>query len=564
MRFRTLAAGVACTMLWPGLVAAAPGSAAAQAAPRSDDLKRGADALLQAIPANGPGAAAIVMRGGRIVYAAGRGLADLDTGRKVTADTVFSLGSITNQFTAAVVLQLVQEGRLSLDDPVSRFFPDYPQPTAAATVRQLLNHTSGIQDFSKIPGWLAANRTRPFTTAELLAVFRDRPAAAAPGEKWEYNNGGYVLLGAIVEKVTGKAWHEAVTERIASPLGLHTLAYGVTGEAGPAIARGYTEEHGRQQPVLPSHMSVPHAAGGLAASARDLAAWAQALHHGRIVGPGLYREMIRPARLRDGSEQPYGFGLRLRQLRGRPALVHGGAIAGFDTDSVYLPSEDLFVAVLANSDDPATDPSILTRRLAALALGEPFPTLVRADVPLTTIAPLFGTYEPRPGGADDGPPRRFFARDGRLFMARGEGEMEAFAAGDDRFFFGADELTWVRFVRKADGAHVVEVHRADLAAPDRAVRTGDAPAPFAIAPSALRSYAGTYATEGPVVTIAFENGQLTLQLPDGPTLPMRAVAEDAFMIDRARSRLVFHRQNGAIDRVTIQHGARVLNGRRVP
>jgi CubicO group peptidase (beta-lactamase class C family) len=137
-----------------------------------------------------------------------------------------------------------------------------------------------------------------------------------------------------------------------------------------------------------------HAAGGLVGSARDLARWAQALHARPVVSAELYREMIQPARLADGSTQPYGFGLRLQELRGRKALVHGGSGRGIDTDSVYLPAEDLYVAVLANSEDLPTDPSTLTRRLAALALGEPIPSFTRADVPAAQLEPLFGSYKP--------------------------------------------------------------------------------------------------------------------------------------------------------------------------
>ena len=548
-----------------GKVALATASATALAAGTGPALAQPADFTAQAAalveaayPDDGPGAAVIVTRGGRVIYAAGRGLADVETGRPITPDTPFRLGSIVKQFTAATVLQLVAEGRISLDDPVSHFFPDWPRPGAGATVRQLLNHSSGIQDFSKIPGWIVANRHRPWTTAELLAVFRDLPARAEPGHAWEYNNGGYVMLGAIVERVTGKAWHEAVAERIARPLGLETIAYGASDEAVRATALGYSEEDGRQQPVQRSHMSVAHAAGGLVGSVADMARWAQALHHGRVVGPALYREMIRPARLADGSTQPYGFGLRLRRIRGRPALVHGGAGGGLDTDSVYIPSEDVFVAVFANSDDPATDPSILTRRLAALALGEPFPSFSRANVDMGAIEPLFGAYQ-----AEGGPPLRFFSRDGRLYLGRGDDEKEAYPAGDDRFFFGPDDLMWFGIVRGADGAHAMEVHAPDAAAPMRAVRTGPVPAALAVAAAVLQSYVGSYSTETLAVTVALdENGRLIMTPEGQDPLLMRPVSETEFRIDGTPMRVVFHPENGEVNRFTLYRGALELHGRR--
>ncbi|HYE47369.1 MAG TPA: serine hydrolase domain-containing protein [Caulobacter sp.] len=546
MRFNTIIgpAAVAVVLSIGGPVLAQPA-----------DFDRQAAALLEAAyPADGPGAAVVVTRKGKVIFTGSRGLADLDTGRPITADTPFRLGSITKQLTAAVVLQLVAEGKISLDDPLSRFFPDWPQPGAKATVRQLLNHSSGLYDYTKIPGYMLSEPTlRPNTTADLLAVIRSRPATP-PGTRWEYNNGGYVVLGAIIEQVTGQPWHQAVVERIARPLGLKSIAYAA---APPAdTARGYSEIDGKTQPARGVHISVAHAAGALVGSPADLARWAQALHNGKVVDPALYGEMTAPARMADGRTEPYGFGLRLRQIRGRPALVHGGAGRGLDTDAVYIPSEDLYVAVFANSDDPGADPAVLTRRLAALALGEPYPTFRPAEVAPETLAPLFGLYD-----AGQGPPRRFFSRDGRLFLARGDEEMEAFPAGEDRFFFGPEDLAWFRIERRPDGAHILEAHPPEDAAPVRATRTGPVPPSLVVPPEVLASYVGAYQTEGPLLTIALADGKLTITPPGQAPIPMRPVSQTEFRLEGMR--LVFHPENGKVDRMTLYRGARELHGRRV-
>jgi hypothetical protein len=358
--------------------------------------------------------------------------------------------------------------------------------------------------------------------------------------------------------VTGKAWHQVLAERITGPLGLKTIEYAPVGEGRPAMARGYSADGGQQKPASPVHMSVAHAAGGLVGSAGDLARWADALHHGRVVSPALYQEMIRPARLSDGSTHPYGFGLRLLKVRGVPALAHGGSGRGLDTDSLYIPSADLFVAVFANSDDPATDPSILSRRLAALALGQPIPTFSRAELSLPDVEPLFGAYQ-----REGAPALRFFGRDGKLYLAHGDEEMEAFAAGGGRFFFGPQRLAWIRFDRQPGGAPVMEMHSPEDAEPQRVVRTGPVPPPLAIQPAVLRSYAGTYATETVVVTVALdENGRLTIQPAGGRAMPMRAVSETEFRVDEAGFRLVFHPEEGEVNRLTLYRGARELHGKR--
>src|SRR5215217_2009119 len=160
------------------LVASAPAAAALPA-----NFRAQADAWLAATwPADRPGVAIIVTEHGRIVYESGRGLADVERRTPITPRTIFRLGSITKQFTASVIMQLVDEGRLSLDDPLSRFLPDYPQPGASATVRQLLNHTSGVQSYTGIRGWMVeANTNRPFTTEQMIAEFRDLPSPTRPG-----------------------------------------------------------------------------------------------------------------------------------------------------------------------------------------------------------------------------------------------------------------------------------------------------------------------------------------------------------------------------------------------
>ena len=546
------------------LVAAAIGSSAALAGPPPADFRAQAEAIVaRSFPADGPGGTVVVTRGGQTLYTAGRGLADVEARRPITPETVFRMGSITKQFTAAVVLQLVAEGKISLDDPVSRFFPDYPQPGASATVRQLLNHTSGIQSYTSIPGWMTeANTNRAYTTAQAVAVFRDLPSPTRPGEAWAYNNSGYTLLGAIVEQVTGRPWHEQVAQRIAGPLRLPTIGYGPERETRPDMARGYTMAGGEVRPAMRIHMSVPHGAGALVGTVGDLARWAQALHHGRVVTPALYTAMTAPAPLAGGETHPYGMGLGLGELRGRPTLEHSGGIFGFNTDSVYIPAEDVFVAVFANSDSPATPPSAVARRLAALAVGEPFREFTRTEIDAAAVAPFIGLY--RVGA--DGATRRFFTRDGKYYTARMDGpEREVAPAGDGHFFYPGD-FTWFRLVRGEGGSLVMEMHQNGNAEAERATRIGDIPAeapPAVVARPVLESYVGRYETQGPAVDIAMAaNGGLTVQLTGQPAIAMRAVSDTEFTVQGVGARIVFHAENGRTNRLVIHQGGRELEGRR--
>lgn len=432
-----------------------------------------ANALLAgAYPANGPGASAIVTDHGKVVYEGTRGLADIAARRAITPKTVFRIGSITKQFAAATVLQLAAEGKLKLSDPIATYLPNYPNG-GSITVAELLNHTSGIQDYTEIPGWMVeANTNRPYTTQQLIAVFKDLPAPSKPGEKWAYNNSGYILVGGLIEAVTHKPWYEAVEERIIRPLGLSTVRYGINEPRIAAMASGYTKGKkgvARSQKI---DMSVPGAAGSLVATPRDLAAWADALHHGKVLPAPYYARMIAPTKLPDGSTVPYAFGLENGEVRGHATIGHSGGIFGFTTDSLYIPDEDLFVAVFTNSDSPATPVETTTLRLAAMALGSPFPTFRAVPVDAKRVAPMLGVYKFKDAT------RIFGLNHGKLFTKRDDGaEMPVWYAGHGRFFYGPAQLSWFAVRKDASGQFVFERHADGAEEVDAGVRTGPVPTP---------------------------------------------------------------------------------------
>ena len=537
----------------------------ALAAPPADLSEKAETLLARSYPADGPGAAVIVVDDGKTVFAGGRGLADIEAKQPIGPGTVFRLGSITKQFAAAVIMQLVDEGKLSLDDHVSKFVPGYPEPGGSATVRQLLNHTVGIQSYTGIPGWMVEENTnRPYTTDEMIAEFRDLPSPSKPGEKWDYNNSGYVLVGAVIEKVTGKPWHQAVHERIAKPLGLATIRYGVGEEKIPNMAKGYTDGEKGPQPAQKIHMSVPHAAGALVGSVEDLARWARALHHGKAVSPASYKAMTSPTALPGGKSHPYGFGLGLSDVRGRPSIGHGGGIFGFSTESIYIPEEDLFVAVFANSDDPKTSPGLLAAKLAALAVGDPYQEFVAAEVDKAALEPLFGVYRI----AGEGGERAFFERDGQLYTRRGEAPpQKVWPAGGDRFFYGPDSLTWFELKRDAAGAHVMEMHQNGAEQVEKAVRVGPVPpeAPAVeVARAVLDTYVGDYSMGRGKATIAHgEKGGLTIQLSGQPMLAMSAASETEFRVPEVGARVVFEREAGQAKAIVIHHGGREMRAERI-
>ncbi len=534
----------------------------AQAVPA--DFKARADAYLKSVfPGDQPGAAVIVTEDGKTVYSAGQGLADLEAKTPVTPATVFRIGSITKQFSAAVMLQLVAEGKISLDDRLSKFFPDFPKPAADATVSQLLNHTVGVQSYTGIPGWMGdeKNTARPYTTEEMIALFKDLPAPSKPGEKFQYNNSGYVLVGAVIEKVTGKPWHEAVEERIVKPLGLKTVRYGVVEDQTQNMAKGYTETGGKQVPARKIHMSVPHAAGALIGSVEDLAKWSHALHHGKVVPPELYSKMIAPTVLPGGKTEKYGFGIGEDEVRGRKTIRHGGGIFGFATDAIYIPEEDLFVAVFTNSDDPVADQDVVSQRLAAMAIGDPYPAFEKAKVETSTLEPYFGVY------AFDGGERRFFAKDGKLYTRRsGAADLEVFAAGGNRFFYGPNVLTWFEIQQGDGGKPTIAMYQNGSTKPELSKLTGPIPPEpktVDLPRSVLGRYAGNYrAAPGMVKVAAPEAGPMTLQLGGQRPVPIKPISELEFVAEGVDAKVVFEMDGAKVKGLVLHQGGRELPAER--
>jgi len=255
-------------------------------------------------------------------------------------------------------------------------------------------------------------------------------------------------------------------------------------------------------------------------------------------------------------------GLTNADARGRAGIGHGGNINGFATDSLYLPAEDLFIAVFANSETPAVDPPTVLRRIAALALGDPYPAFTRTALDMAAVEPLFGLYR-----ISDTESRRFYARDGKLYSRRDGGrELEVIPAGGDRFFYGPGSLTWFRIERGADGNHVMEMHQNGESAAVRSPRTGPIPpeAPsVAVSEAVLRTYVGRYVTSGPVVTIAMPAaGGLTIQLSGQPALPLRALSEREFRVEEVDARIAFDVTDGRVTGLVIHQGGGQLPARR--
>ncbi len=329
------------------------------------------DSLARAFVADrgAPGVSIAVVRGDDTLVMNGWGMADLENEVPATARTVYRIGSITKQFTAAAVMQLVEQGKVKLDDPIGGYLATLPAAWRGVTVRQLLNHTSGIPSYTNVgPRWVRrwGEEMSPDT---LVALTSADTMWFAPGASWRYDNSGYVVLGMLVEKLTGHSWAIDIADRFAKPLGLSDTRDCATTPIIPRRASGYqpTRDGWENAPYLA--MSQPYAAGALCSTVADLARWNRALATAKVVTPESYLRMTSPEGAAATGALHYGFGLARDTLAGRSIITHNGGINGFISANAWFPAEQLSVTVLTNSGAARTD--ALLAQVARAVLGAP-------------------------------------------------------------------------------------------------------------------------------------------------------------------------------------------------
>lgn len=318
-----------------------------------------------------PGAALIVTRDGQTVIRTAYGSADLDAALALNADMAFRLGSITKQFTAAAILLLARQGMLSLCDDFRKFVPGFPDKGHAITIEHLLTHTSGIPSFTDDPDY-DTNKAIDRTVAQMIATFQDAPLQFVPGTRFDYNNSGYFLLGAVIEKISGQRYADFLASAIFEPLGMKHTAYEGAAREPVVQAKGYTSVDGGFVPHEPLSMTQPYAAGSLVSTVDDMARWDAAISRGELLDPAGWNLAFTSYRLTDGSATGYGFGWEIGALKGSPVVWHGGCVEGFTTSAIRLPGEKVYVAVLSNSDFGLAEADLLAIKAAAIAIGKPF------------------------------------------------------------------------------------------------------------------------------------------------------------------------------------------------
>jgi D-alanyl-D-alanine carboxypeptidase len=414
-----------------------------------------ADSLVNAYLASSlaPSAAVAVIRGNDTLVFKGYGLANIPASRPATPTTVYEIGSITKQFTSSAIMRLVEAGRINLDDDLSKYVPQFPLQGQRVSIRQLLTHTSGIHNYTLSPEW-RKTWAEDLTPDAIVAFVAKDTLDFAPGAAYRYSNTGYVLLGMVIEKVTGQRYADHLDAVFFKPLGMRQTSYCPSKTSDPAFATGYSRSPDRKViPMTYLSLTQPFSAGGLCSTVGDLVTWQRALASGKAVSPTSFTRMTTAGTLNNGSPIRYGFGLVPGNVLGHATVSHGGGINGFAAASLFVPADSLNIAVFTNIDAEPADP--LASNLLRVAYGAapvaPRPPIVGPQaLPDAVRDAILGTYVLQvPGG--DRSPIKFFLDGGRVMAQRDGQPANALTyLGNFQFGIAADPSLRVTFFR--DGA----------------------------------------------------------------------------------------------------------------
>jgi CubicO group peptidase (beta-lactamase class C family) len=511
---------------------------------RSDHNSKLVDKLFAKWEGATPGCAVAVIQDGQIVHERGYGMANLDHDVAISPATVFHVGSVSKQFTAAAIAILAQEGKLSLDDSVRDYLSELPDFGTPITIRQLIHHTSGLRDqweLLGLAGWRYSFDL--ITNADVLSVVaRQRALNFPPGSEFMYSNTGYTLLGEIVHRVSGQSFRKFTIARIFEPLAMKDTHFRDDHtEVVKNIAYGYVERDRRFKLSVTNFDTV--GATSLLTTVRDLARWDANFYTGRVGGSGLLRQLQEPGKLNSGEVLEYAFGLMISKYRGTQIVHHGGGDAGYRAELIRLPKQRFSVICLSNLG--SVDPSSLARKVADIYLSDKLHTdelkaHARARVSASELAARAGLYVNLE--SDDFVALKF--RNRRLFAKTSmiDENIELAPINENRFRYGQFPVE-LSIEDEVDGGSGQVIVRAPLQKPIsyKSARQFEPEA------NQMQEYAGIYYSDEVEARyrVAIESGALVLSSIKLRAVRLRPIVEDLFGGWFGRIRFIRNRQ-GAV------------------
>ena len=516
-----------------------------------------ADIAKEIYPPTGPGSAVLVARGEEVLLRGGYGLASMELGVPIEPDMVFRLGSITKQFTAIGILMLAEQGKLKLDQTVSELLPDYPKAQGdQLRVHHLLTHTGGVPSYTEVPEfWLAERKDQ--SHADMMAFFANKPLNFTPGERFEYSNSGYYILGMIIEKVSGQRYADFVEQHLFAPAGMKQSLYDDPTRLVPRRVAGHMQTEEGVVPAPYLSMSGPFAAGALASTVEDLRRWNMALLSGKLISKESLEKAWTPTKLNDGSISTYAFGWEVGDYEGRRMVHHNGGIHGFTSSMYFFPEDKLTIVVLTNGS--SVDPSLLAQRLVMAAHGKKDALPKILDVDPATLAKYEGVYQINPGS------RRAVRVEGnKLVTIRDEGApFKAVPIGENKFLYEGQNDTFHFELDEAGQVKAMVLERWGEPKPEVSVRTNEKlpepPKIVEVAAAELEKLVGRYELQpGFILAVRVEDGKLVTQATGQGPIGLEALSPTEFLAQRVGARLVFELENNKAKSLTLHQGGQVM------
>lgn len=505
-----------------------------------------------------PGATALIARDGKVIYRNAFGLANLELNVPMKPENVFEIGSITKQFTAVSILMLLEQNKLSLDDEITAFIPDYPTMGKSITVHHLLTHMSGVKSYTDMASFRESART-DMTPTELIDVFKNEPMDFDPGEEWHYSNSGYILLGYIIEKVSGTSYADFIQENIFDRLGMKHSYYGSKISLIPNRASGYqpTETGYRNADYL--SMTLPYAAGSIMSTVDDLLLWNQAIHNNILISKSSKKMAFTNYLLNNGKATNYGYGWQPNELNGIPSIEHGGGIFGYNTMGVYVPSENVYVAVFTNGN--GNSPTGLAVKMAALAIGKPYNLIEQISLSPAQLEKWVGTYE------FDDEVLRFITLKGENLYSQREGSevFKLIASSDSTFSFEDTTNTYIFSEEEGKKVALFKDRIAEFKGIESAKKPNSEKPSITLDAAILQQYVGSYELQpGFVIEVSTKGGQIFAVATGQPQFEMFAEKVDRFFLKVVAATMDFNKdENGVIESLTLHQGGRDMVGKKI-
>ncbi len=326
---------------------------------------------IEGLTNNAHGTVIYLSSGDKVLYQKAFGKANVELDVDMKVDHVFRIGSISKQFTACAILKLMEQGKLSLGDDIRKYIPDFPQKNEIITIEALLTHTAGIINYTGLSGFTEEMKRKDLSPKQLIDLFKDEPLAFKPGTAYKYSNSGYVLLGYMIERLTGKTYGEYIDEVIFKPLEMKNSYYDSPTKLIAGRVPGYVLRNGQYRNADFLSMTLPYAAGSLVSNPADIQKWYNALHNGQFLKPETLIKAFSSFKLSNGTSTGYGYGWEVGNVQGSASVKHVGVVNGFFTYAAYLPQENLSISIFRNCES-AAELDIIASKILAFALGKPY------------------------------------------------------------------------------------------------------------------------------------------------------------------------------------------------